>query len=359
MSLAWNLVQFILILMLLVLIHEWGHMQVAKWCGMRVERFSIFFGKPVASFQRGETEYAIGWLPLGGYVKISGMTRDEEVPAEHAHRTYHAAPVWRRIATIAAGPGVNVLFAILAFAAMFWIGQPRMEALNEVAGIMKDSPAQSIGLRPGDSIVAVNGTPAAKAEDVRDLLSKRPGQVTAITYRRGDRTITRSAPLEAATDPATGEKVGRLGFTFHTVKTGTERYGPVEGLTRGAKATWWVTSETTKVLARQFREPDINQASSVVGMGAAYNEVADRGLWMVLQFAGLISLALAIFNLLPIPPLDGGHILFAIIKKIKGSPVPRRVHETASMVGMAAILLLAVVLIQNDIFRIANGTLMP
>ena len=103
MSLAWNLVQFVLILMGLVLVHEWGHMWVAKKCGMRVERFSIFFGKPVRSFRRGETEYAIGWLPLGGYVKISGMTRDEEVPDDVRHRTYHAAKTWKRVATIAAG----------------------------------------------------------------------------------------------------------------------------------------------------------------------------------------------------------------------------------------------------------------
>ncbi len=123
-----NLVYFVVILMALVLIHEAGHMVVAKWCGMRVERFSIFFGKPVASFTRGETEYAIGWLPLGGYVKISGMTVGEEIADEVKHRAYTAKPAWKKVATILAGPAVNIVLAIVIFAVIFWIGIPTADA---------------------------------------------------------------------------------------------------------------------------------------------------------------------------------------------------------------------------------------
>ncbi len=119
-----NILWFVLILMFLVLVHEAGHMVVAKWCGMRVERFSIFFGKPLWSFRRGETEYGIGWLPLGGYVKISGMTRGEEMPPEVEPRAYYNMPAWRKIATIFAGPAVNIVLAIVIFAAIFWIGIP-------------------------------------------------------------------------------------------------------------------------------------------------------------------------------------------------------------------------------------------
>ena len=360
MSLAWNLVQFVLILMGLVLVHEWGHMWVAKKCGMRVERFSIFFGKPVRSFRRGETEYAIGWLPLGGYVKISGMTRDEEVPDDVRHRTYHAAKTWKRVATIAAGPGVNIVVAFLAFAAMFWVGTPRSQHLTtEVHRVTAGSPAASIGLAEGDRIVAVDGVSTTDPERVRELLAARPGQVTRIAYRHGSDTVTRSVRLQTAKDPETGKPIGRLGFMF-TIEDGpTVRSGPAEGLADSGRYTWFVTRETGKILGRQFTRPDIDQVNSVVGAGAAYNEVADRGFATVLNFIGLLSLALALFNLLPIPPLDGGHILFALIEKVRGSPLPRRAFETASVVGMVAITLLAVVLIQNDIFRIANGTLMP
>ena len=123
-----NILWFVLILMTLVLLHEAGHMVVAKWCGMRVERFSIFFGRPLWSFRRGETEYGIGWLPLGGYVKITGMTQGEEIPPEVEPRAYSNMPVWKRVVTILAGPAVNILLAVVIFAAIFWIGIPTLRA---------------------------------------------------------------------------------------------------------------------------------------------------------------------------------------------------------------------------------------
>ncbi len=358
--LAVNIVQFILILIGLVLVHEWGHMVVAKKCGMRVERFSIFMGRPLWKVTRGETEYALGWLPIGGYVKISGMTRDEEVPPGTGDRTYHAAKVWKRVATIAAGPGINIVVAFLAFAAMYWIGVPRdATSINRVVAVSEGSPAQKIGLAAGDRIVAVNGVRSTDPERIRELLSARPGKATTVTYRRGDREITRDPVLMSAQDPETGRTVGRLGFSFDLLVGPPVRSGPVEGLGDAASYTWFVTSETGKILARQFTRPDIDQVSSVVGAGAAYNEVAQDGTPTILRFIGLLSLALALFNLLPVPPLDGGHIVFALIEKVRGSPLPRRAFETATVVGLVAIVLLGVVLIQNDIARIANGTLMP
>ena len=127
-----NILWFVLILMTLVLLHEAGHMVVAKWCGMRVERFSIFFGRPLWSFRRGETEYGIGWLPLGGYVKITGMTQGEEIPPEVEPRAYSNMPVWKRVVTILAGPAVNILLAVVIFAAIFWIGIPTVRATTAV-----------------------------------------------------------------------------------------------------------------------------------------------------------------------------------------------------------------------------------
>jgi len=194
-----NIFWFVVILMFLVLVHEAGHMVVAKRCGMRVERFSIFFGRPIARFRRGETEYAIGWLPLGGYVKITGMTRGEEVPPEVEPRAYYNMPAWRKIATILAGPAVNIVLAILIFAAIFWIGVPTLGApTTQISGVVQDSAAQQAGLQPGDRLVAVNGVPAGGDPEVirRELQSGAPGETVRLTIERDGRTIERTAELQ-------------------------------------------------------------------------------------------------------------------------------------------------------------------
>lgn len=357
MSLAVNLAEFVLILMFLVLVHEAGHMLVAKWCGMRVERFSIFFGRPIASFTRGETQYAIGWLPLGGYVKISGMTVDEEVPGEHAHRTYHRAATWRKVATIAAGPGVNMLVALVAFTAMFWVGIPTAQLTTNVAQVERGAPADVIGLRPGDRIVAVDGTEVSDPERLRELISSRPGEQVAVTYEREGTRITRTATLRSV--EVDGERVGRLGFGFGVERGPDEQFGFTEGIGEGLDYSWFVVSESAQQLGRVFTSEQAREdIQSVVGVGAVYNEIANEGVSTILQFIGVLSLALAIFNLIPFPPLDGGHILFALIEKVRGSPLPRAVFERASMVGLALMLLMMLFVVQNDIIDIQNGTVL-
>ena len=358
MTTANYILQFIGILILLVLVHEAGHMVVAKWCGMRVERFSVFMGKPLLRFGRGETEYAVGWLPLGGYVKISGMTRDEEIPEELVPRAYYSASMWRKIATIAAGPGVNVLFAILAFTVMYWVGLPNSGApTTRLAQIQVPSPAASAGMRPGDQLVASNGNRSANYEVFRNLLVARPDKLVTVTYAHSGADVTRTVRLTsvtargAACDPATHtDCIGHLGVGFGFA---TEHAGCFGGIWKGISYTWWVIHETA---TRIFQTP--TQVQSVVGVGAVYTDVAAQGIATVLAFAGVLSLALALFNLIPIPPLDGGHILFAVIERIKGRALSAATYERAAVVGIALMLILFVVVVQRDIFNIANGTVL-
>ena len=365
MSVGLNIFWFVIILMGLVLLHEAGHMVVAKWCGMRVERFSIFFGRPIASFTRGETEYAIGWLPLGGYVKISGMTVGEEIPEEHAHRAYSASATWKRVVTILAGPAVNIVLAIGIFAAIFWIGVPTVNPTTSVAGVVKDSAAQSAGLTPGDRLLAVNGVAAnGDPERIRtELQSGTPGQTVTLTISRDGKTITRPARLQkltdgtggVRTDPATGKPLAGLGFTFGLVQGPTVRSGPVEGLQRGWDFTWFIVKTNVQVIGDAFTSSEArSQVSSIVGVGAVFNEVADQGWVTVLRFIGVISLALGIFNLIPILPLDGGHILFALLEKVKGSAFSAVTYGRASFVGLAIVMLIFVVALQNDVGRITG-----
>ena len=360
-----NIVWFVLILMVLVLVHEAGHMVVAKWCGMRVERFSIFMGKPIWSRTRGETEYALGWLPLGGYVKISGMTVGEEIDDEVKHRAYTAKPAWKKIVTILAGPAVNIVLAVIIFAAIFWIGIPTSTATTTVASVTRDSAAQVAGLRPGDTLLSVNGVPA-KGDAVRvqrELRAGDPGETVTLRIERDGTVIERTAELQllkdqlghTATDPDTGRKVTGLGFMFETVAGPTVRSGPIEGVREAWDFTWYVLKTNVEVIGESFTNSQARgEVSSIVGVGATFNAVADNGLIDILQFIGVISLALGIFNLLPILPLDGGHIVFAVAEKVKGSAFSAVTYGRASFVGFALVMLIFAIALQNDIGRLTG-----
>lgn len=357
MSVGWNILAFVVILMFLVLVHEAGHMVVAKWCGMRVERFSIFFGRPIAKFRRGETEYGIGWLPLGGYVKITGMTRDEELPPDLVPRAYYSAATWKKVATIFAGPFVNLVVAFLCFALYFWVGTPTFQATSAVDVVTPGSAAAAVGIAPGDRIVSVNGiatTGEAGIERARGELQANPGKPVVVRFAR-DGEVQQARVTLGAADGADGQQVGRLGVQFVLLQGARESAGPVGGVTTAGRYTWFLVEENAKGIGRMFTSQEAReQVGSVVAIGAVYNEVAGDGLMEILRFIGLISLVLAIFNLLPIFPLDGGHILFALLEKLKGSPISSRVYERSAMVGWAVILIVFVFALQNDIGKLTG-----
>jgi regulator of sigma E protease len=332
---------------------------------MRVERFSIFFGRPLASFTRGETEYAIGWLPLGGYVKISGMTVGEDVPSEVAHRAYFAQPAWKKIATILAGPAVNILLAIVIFAAIFWVGVPTYNLTTDVGSVNSNSAAAAAGLQAGDRILAVDGTRVnGDPEKVRAALQHGAvGQPVRLTLARDGRTVQTTAKLQelkgttggTLKDPETGRPLTGLGFTFGVVQGPTVRSGPLEGVADGWDFAWYIMKTNVQVIGDAFTSSEArSQINSVVGVGAVFNQVADDGMTTVLRFIGVISLALGIFNLIPILPLDGGHIVFAIAEKVKGSAFSAVTYGRASFVGLALVMLVFVIALQNDIGRITG-----
>jgi regulator of sigma E protease len=370
-------VVFGLILMGLILVHELGHFAVAKWCGMRVERFSIFFGRPLARFTRGETEYRIGWLPLGGYVKITGMTREELLPdarlrtdetdadgttpfpsppdPELVRRSYFAQKPWKRIATIFAGPAVNIVLAIIAFAIAFWIGTPTFLPTDRVAQVETGSPAAASGIRPGDRLVSVNGVsrlddPAAFQTEIR---GNRDRPVTLTVIRGGETIKVAAVPRELPTD---GASVTRIGVGFDVVEGPADKHGFVDGIGAATTFAWDLTEANFRAIGRAFTDEQArSEISSVVGIGAAYKQASEDGVLTVLRYIGYISLILGVFNLLPLLPLDGGHILFAFVEKLKGSAITRRTYERASLIGLATMLLLFfLIALPNDISRLSG-----
>lgn len=353
--------------MVLVIVHELGHMVAAKACGMRVERFKIFFGPTVARFGSGETSYELGVLPLGGYVKISGMTREEDLPADVVPRAYYSAAPWKRIVTIAAGPLVNIVLALVIFVVHFWVGPLYVETAptNRVAAVTQGSPAAKAELRKGDRFVAVNDVRAtgADAKDISALrteLRKNAGAEVTVVYERAGTEFTRRVRLTSATetDPSTKQvvTVGRLGFSF--AERETRRYVERSSFAGGFADAWSFTElivvENVKGIGRAFTSQQAREEiSSVVGVAAVSNDIAENLGWRTqIRFAGIISLILGIFNLLPLFPLDGGHILFTLIEKVRRKPFGRLAYERAGMVGFALIAVLAIYAVNNDIGRL-------
>jgi regulator of sigma E protease len=277
------------------------------------------------------------------------------MPPEVEPRAYYNMPAWKKIATISAGPAVNIILAIAIFAAIFWIGIPTARVTDTVGAVTPGQAAAKAGIQPGDRFIAiddvqVNGDPERLRQQ---LLAGEPGDDVVLTLQRDGRTIARDAELQELND-AGGRRTG-LGFTFNAVEGPTQQYGFVDGLGEGLDFTYFVVKENVKVFGDVFTSEEAReQVSSVVGVGAVFNEVSDDGLITLLRFVGVISLALGIFNLLPIPPLDGGHILFALLEKAKGSPLSRATYERASFIGFALVLVVFVFALQNDIGRLTG-----
>jgi regulator of sigma E protease len=344
---------------------------------MRVERFSVFFGRPIWSFRRGETEYGIGWLPLGGYVKITGMTREELVervrdpetgkvieeiplPADVQARAYCNSTTPRKVATILAGPGANVLVAIIAFAASFWIGLPQFAQTNVVRSVSADTPAATAGLRPGDRIVSINGVSAIGDDPtpLRDVLQRNVGKsVTLGVDRSGLLQRIETPPLVPdSADPS----IGRLGFGFDSRQVADLQFGAAGSLREGLQYTGFVTKEQVRALGKLFvDETTREQVSSVVGIGATYDEFAQEGLGTIMRFVGIISLVLAIMNLIPLLPLDGGHIVFALAERLRGRRMDISVYQRASVVGIALVAVLFFYALNNDIGRLTGEGFRP
>jgi regulator of sigma E protease len=342
---------------LLVILHELGHFSAAKAVGMRVEKFSLFFPPTVWSKKAGETEYAIGSIPAGGYVKISGMNPDEELPEEVRDRAYHAQPVWKRIVVIAAGPAVNLVLAFVLLFAFFALIGPQTGS-SKVGQIEKGYPAQGV-LKPGDRLVAVDGHrgqpvqlskrvashTCAQKPPVKRCRAASPAQITVV---RNGRELTFS--VTPVYDPVA--KRTRLGFAYAA--------GPREDLSLNEAFTlttdrfWFITKSTLELPARLINPEQRKEISGVVGSYEVTRQTILTDVENVVGILAIISLSLAIVNLFPFLPLDGGHIFWAIVEKVRGKPVSLAVMERAGALGFMLVILIFLIGLSNDIGRLSG-----
>ena len=345
----------------LIVLHEFGHFLAAKAVGMRVERFFLFFPPKLVSVRRGETEYGIGAIPLGGFVKISGMNPDEDLPDEVRTRAYYSQPVWKRVVVIAAGPFVNL---VIAFVILFALGFGVQEATSNVGEIERDSPAAAEnGLEPGDEIVAVDGV-SGGAQQISEQLNEHacdgdsspdgkpvdgcraatPAEVTVIRDG-GERVLSIRPAYDAELDRM------RLGFAYAYRDA---NLSVPESAGWALDRMWFVTERTFDVITGIFDAEKREQISGVVGSYEVTRQSIEFDARQAIGILGVISLSLAVINLFPFLPLDGGHIFWALVEKLRGRPVSMRTMERAGVVGFALVLILFVIGLQNDIGRLTG-----
>jgi regulator of sigma E protease len=444
----WSLGAFILALGILVAVHEWGHFYVARKCGVQVERFSIGFGKPIwRKLSKSGTEYVIAMIPLGGYVRMLDG-RIDDVPPELENKAFNNKTVLQRMAIIAAGPGVNFIFAFFALWLMYIVGletvkpivkavepdsiahvagvqpgdeiinidgrnTPDWEAVNlelvsniggdntvvtvrnssntekeltftldtwnfdpdiesplsslgltpfrpnptlTVGFVGDDSAAKEAGLLPGDKIVALNGNKLASWNALVDEVVESPGEVISLAIERDGQQQTLRATI-ARRDTPQGQS-GYLGVspTFESWPEGyvfTHQYGIIEAIGTALDKTWRLMTLSVEMIGKLLTgDVSVKNLSGPISIAQGAGTSAGYGLAYFLSFLALISVNLGIINLLPLPMLDGGHLMFFIVEWITGKPVPEAVQEWGYRIGGVLLFMIMGIAIFNDIARI-------
>jgi len=449
-----SILAFIVAIGVLVSVHEFGHFWVARRLGFKVLRFSIGFGRPLATWRGGapdHTEYWLSAIPLGGYVKMLDE-RETPVPDAELARSFNHRPIWQRILVLLAGPAFNFLFAVVAYWVMFSTGVPGIKPV--IGAVIEDSIAARAGIEPNDEIEAVGGRPIETWEgatlaifdellqrgridlkvrepsgstrtvslDVRgrapeltepsalysglgirpgpvvpaviagiapgsaaeqaglkagdevlraderkiadweqwvDFIRKRPGETVTLEIRRGNEDLV--VPVTIGTVEENGATVGRIGASrLAELPAGTverlraeQRYGVVEALPRGVEKTWQMTSLTVRMLGHMVvGEVSLKNMSGPITIAAAAGDSAQAGFSAFLNFLAVVSISLGIINLVPVPLLDGGQVLYQLVEWVKGSPLSERALAVGQQIGVVFLILLMSFVFYNDLTRI-------
>ncbi len=386
---------FVVVLSIVVFVHEFGHFRVARWCGVAIETFSIGFGKTIFGWRdRRGVQWKVGMLPLGGYVKFSddadpmssapreAIDDPEELARARARGLFHAQPVAKRAAVVAAGPLTNFVFSIFAFSAIALIVGHDVTDIDRIpariGGVQAHTPAAAAGLRERDIILSADGRAVANFRALQGVVASATGRPIVLRVKRGVEVLSlvaTPAPRPSGDDQGHRAGQGMLGVTGPLILQNervTVRYNPLEALTAGALRTWDMVAQTGAYIADVFRgRASANQIAGPTGIFIVSGEVANSALsapdsdlngrlgllaLSLLSLAAILSVAVGIVNLLPIPILDGGHLLFYAIEALRGGrPLPPAAQEWAYRAGFAVMASLFLFATWNDISRLLPG----
>ena len=347
----------VVVLGFLIVVHEFGHFIVAKRSGVGVLKFSVGFGPRLFGRTVNGTEYVLSAIPLGGYVKMVGEDPDSTEAVDPRISFSHQS-VWKRVAIVTAGPIFNLLFAFVAFTLVLAIyGQRVPSDIAKVGGVMSGMPAAQAGLQVGDIVTAVDGKPIASWDELSNAIRASEGRTVAMTVQRSGETLTIEITPQAKEDKTIyGEVIGQAYVIG--IERGFEeaRVGPIEAIGAGAKQTvWWMQTlimSVVKIVQGKIPARDIGGPILIV---QAAGQQAQVGLESLLLFMAVISINLGILNLLPIPILDGGHLLFFLVEGVMRRPLDIRHREIMQQVGLVILIGLMAFAFYNDILRVIGG----
>ncbi|MCC0038548.1 MAG: RIP metalloprotease RseP [Brucellaceae bacterium] len=360
-----TIIPFLFVLTVVVFVHEMGHYLVGRWCGIGVRAFSIGFGPELFGFNdRHGTRWKLSAIPLGGYVKFVGdmaVTSEpdpeemERLSEEEKRVAFHTQPIWKRAATVVAGPMFNFLLTVVVFAVMF-AAYGRFVSEPTVAEVRPDSPAAIAGFMPGDRFVSVDGVAVETFADVQRLVSGRAGdEIVFVMLRDGEEIELRATPALTEQTDALGNvvKIGVIGVV-NNEEMGQPRlitYSPLQALGEAVDETGHIIARTGQFLQRFVAgREDRCQLGGPVKIADMAGKAAQLGFVWLVQLVALLSVGIGILNLLPIPPLDGGHLVFYGIEAVMRRPVSERVMEGVYRVGLLVVLMFMAFVFWNDLF---------
>ncbi len=344
-------VSFIAVLSILVIVHEFGHFIVAKKTGVRVEKFSVGFGPEVFGVTKGGTRYSISLIPLGGYVKLAGETGEEELKGESWE--YLSRTVGERAKIIFAGPLLNYILAFFIFSFIFVIGYPTLT--TKIGQVISDYPGAAAGVKAGDVILEINGQEVNYWEDVTNSIHTNKEPEIDLLVERGGRLVDLKVTpksQEVKTIFGSKKRVGLIGI-MPSEEIVYVRHNVIKSVYMGGKKLVMLTYITYRALWASFTGviPFKESITGPVGIFYITGQAARMGIVYLLHIMGILSASLAIFNLLPVPVLDGGHLLFIAIEKVRRKPVSHRVQENITQVGLALIICMMLFVFYNDFMR--------
>ncbi|MGL4728676.1 MAG: RIP metalloprotease RseP [Bosea sp. (in: a-proteobacteria)] len=360
---------FLVVLSVIVFVHEYGHFIVGRWCGVDVKTFSIGFGREIFGFtDKHGTRWRFAWIPLGGYVKFAGDADETSQPdfastagmsAEERARTFPAKPVWKRAAVVAAGPIANFIFAILVFAALLYVnGRPLLTP--RVEAVTPGGAAERAGVRPGDLVISVDNVEVRGFSDLQRIVSTRAGeQLKLVVERKNEIKEFELVPdLRVIPSPLGQQRVGMIGIQAASKPEDwrKQEFGLFESIGAGAQETWFVVTRTGDYLGKLLSgRESTDQLSGPIRIAQASGYVASNsGLWGLINLAAILSVSIGLINLVPIPMLDGGHLLFYGIEALRGRPLSEKAQEMGFRIGLAFVLMLMVFVTWNDIAHLAQ-----
>jgi regulator of sigma E protease len=355
---------FLLVLTLVVFVHELGHFLVARWCGVTVKAFSIGFGPEIYGFyDKYGTRWRFAWIPLGGYVKFiddenpSSFGGEKQLSASERPGAFHSKSVGARAAVVAAGPIFNFILAIVLYSALnATVGLHILPPL--VDAVVPNSPAQHGGFKAGDMIVAIDGNPIDRFDDLQRIVGSSAGEELSFTVERGGQNLVLKAT------PNVDEQRDALGRTFRRGLIGIQRaispdkvrnvhVGLPEAIALGVSETYGNITQTLAGLRDIItRRQSAEQMGGPIMMAEVTAKVAELGWEPMLRWIAFISANIGFLNLLPIPVLDGGHLMFYAFEAVRRKPASERLQQMGFQVGLALLMMLMVFVNLNDIMNV-------